>query len=488
MVRTHFFLFLILLLACVLRLYNFPYRYSLGVETVRDAVIGIEGARELQMPLTGSFSSLGPFTFGPLYAYQLIIATLIFRSLYAPWIYLTLISILYVVVIYKIGTLLEGPALGLLVATFAAVSPAQIISATHLTSHNVTNIFTVLAIYIFLKILKEKTSSWWNFLLGLVIGTGMNLHYQMAGLLVLPLLIFVSKPKNYVRLFACGAGVFVTFLPLLFFDLNNHWFNVRNMIYYFRFGKNMIYIPNRWLFYVRDFWPGFWADAFGIPTILAKAIMIIFLIVTAVQVAQKKLSRPYLLLLIALLVNFVLLRYYWGPRFYGYLNFLRPFVFLGTASTFLFLAKNMLGRIAMFLMVVLMLYLAAPRIISELAPDGLSYDMYRQMAEVEKKLGKGRYKTFGCYHSNQARNESKSFSLAFIADLHQQWSGPDKNIGLIANDCTDPTRLTYPPLTDGGIVDLSGASEEKLKRGGWEAITFRGIYDANARWWLKNDL
>ena len=62
-----YLLCIILGIAIFLRFYNFPYRYSLGEETVRDAVIGIEGARELQLPLTGAFSSLGPMGFVGVY-------------------------------------------------------------------------------------------------------------------------------------------------------------------------------------------------------------------------------------------------------------------------------------------------------------------------------------------------------------------------------------------------------------------------------------
>lgn len=107
--KIEFYLLLvILLIGSVLRFYNYPYRYSLGEETIRDAVIGIEGARQLQFPLTGSFSSLGSFTFGPWYAYQLIIFNLFVPFVYSPWIYLTLTSIFYIFVMYKIGSILGG--------------------------------------------------------------------------------------------------------------------------------------------------------------------------------------------------------------------------------------------------------------------------------------------------------------------------------------------------------------------------------------------
>src|SRR3990167_5364189 len=193
---------IIILLGSFLRLFNFPYRYGLGEETVRDEVVGIEAARELQLPLTGAFSSLGPFTFGPLYTYQVAFSYLVLPFNYSPWIYLSLISIFYIYIIYKIGEILNGKNFGLILAFIAAVSPAQIISATHLTSHNNTNLFAALSIWVFLIILSKDKSKWWNFLLGLIIGIGMNLHFQMGGLLILPLILFISKRKYLNFLFA----------------------------------------------------------------------------------------------------------------------------------------------------------------------------------------------------------------------------------------------------------------------------------------------
>src|SRR3990167_8842413 len=143
--KIQFYIFLgILLLGAFLRFYNYPFRYGLGEETIRDAVIGIEGARQLQFPLTGSFSSLGPFTFGPWYAYQLIVFYLVFPFVYSPWIYLSIISVFYIFIMYKIGKILNGDNFGLILAFLVAISPAQIISATHLTSHNNTNLFAAL--------------------------------------------------------------------------------------------------------------------------------------------------------------------------------------------------------------------------------------------------------------------------------------------------------------------------------------------------------
>src|SRR3989338_7221386 len=215
--KLHFYIFLgILLLGAFLRFYNYPYRYSLGEETVRDAVIGIEGARQLQFPLTGSFSSLGPFTFGTWYAYQLILFYLIIPSVYSPWIYLSIISVLYIFIMYKIGKILGGDNFGLVLSFITAISPAQIISATHLTSHNNTNLFAALSIWIFLILLSTNKSKWWNLLLGFIIGVGMNIHFQMGGLLMLPVVVLIYRRKLSNFMYT-ALGVIISFIPMLIF-------------------------------------------------------------------------------------------------------------------------------------------------------------------------------------------------------------------------------------------------------------------------------
>src|SRR3989344_3601898 len=299
--KLHIYIFLgILLLGAFLRFYNYPYRYSLGEETIRDAVIGIEGARQLQFPLTGSFSSLGPFTFGPWYAYQLIIFYLLIPFVYSPWIYLSIISVAYIFIMYKIGKILGGNIFAIVLAFLVAISPAQIISATHLTSHNNTNLFAALSIWIFLILLTKNRSKWWSLLLGFIIGVGMNLHFQMGGLLILPLVLFIYKRK-YTNFIYSGLGVVISFIPMLIFEMNNHWFTTRNLFYYLTVGKNAIYVPNRWLFYVRDFWPAFWSDALGVPVWFAYLTIILFMIYLIWLGWKKKLSRNLILLIFAFL-------------------------------------------------------------------------------------------------------------------------------------------------------------------------------------------
>lgn len=488
--KLQFYILLgILILGAFLRFYNYPYRYSLGEETVRDAVIGIQGARDLQFPLTGSFSSLGPFTFGPWYAYQLIVFYLIVPFVYSPWIYLSIISVIYIFIMYKIGKIIGGNAFALVLSFLAAISPAQIISATHLTSHNNTNLFAALAIWVFLILINKNKSKWWNFLLGFIIGVGMNLHFQMGGLLSLPLIVFLYKRK-FTNFICSGLGVIVSFVPMLIFELNNHWFTTKNIFFYLTEGKNAIYVPNRWLFYVRDFWPSFWADALGVPVWFGNVVIILFIGSLIWLGWKKKLSKNVLLLMGVFLINFVLLRYYWGPRFFGYLNFLRPFVFIFTAFAIINLKykKIYIGLILLPLIV----FFSYPRIVSELKLDPFSKRMHDGVRELTVKHPDKKFALYSCSKEYESSYNASTFSILFLLELEDRFSKDGLSVGLVY-DCEYPQKnsltfeeeINYPMLSKIGIVDFSTASKSAILEAGWSPISFAQIYDSYARWWFK---
>lgn len=480
-----YFLICLVIIGSILRIYNIPYRYSLGEETVRDAVIGIQGARELQFPLTGAFSSLGPFTFGPWYAYQMILFTIISPFHYSPWVYLTILSIAYIILMYKIGEILEGKFFGLMLAFLSTFSPAQIISATHLTSHNMTNIFAVGALFIFLKLMKREISYWWSFALGFLIGIGMNLHFQMSGLLVLPVILLFHRRKKPKYFFISLVGVAATFLPLFFFEANNHWFNTKNIFYYILYGKNAIYVPNRWLFYVRDFWPAFWADALGVSIFVADIIIVVFLLTVFLLGIKKKLSFSIIMLLAAFLSNFILLRYYWGPRFFGYLNFLRPFVFIFTSLTFTNLLKLYPRVKYIWLLAFFSIPLfALPMIRNQLNQDPFTLRVYDQIKTLNNRYPGEKFTIYGCSLHYSGAYNAFVFSSVFLLDKEKQISDNGKKIAVVAKDCPVPSTIGLTiDTTD--FVDFTTIDKKILEGRGWKPVTFPSIYELNARWWFK---
>lgn len=488
--KWHNFILLgIILVAIIFRFYNFPMRYGLGDETVRDAVIGIEGARQLQLPLTGSFSSAGSFTFGPWFYYQMILAYLLIPSHYSPWIYLSAISVLCVLIGYKIGEYLDGKFFGLTLGFLIAISPAQILSSTHLTSPNSIVFFALLAILIFIKMIKENTSYWWGLLFGLILGIGINIHYQMASLLVLILLLLIFRLKRWLYSVAAIFGVGVTFIPLLLFDLTNHWFTLKNILFYYLHGKNAIYVPNRWLFYLRDFWPGLWADTIGVPKWLAVLIILSTGMLITYLLVKKKLSLEILALAITLFMNFILFRYYWGERFFGYFVFMRPFIFIFTALPILYVSKLRYGLYGSLLLLGFLSIFILPKSLSWLSPDSFSVLMYKIAQDIEMKYPDKRISLYSCTE-DRVNNNAVLFSLAFLLDYHKKLSDDGVPVGLSSNNCKLDTASVFiknegTHEISSGIIDLSSFDRKMLVQSGWKSTSFKTIYDSTARWWFR---
>ena len=320
--------------------------------------------------------------------------------------------------------------------------------------------------------------------MGFILGVGMNLHFQMGGLLILPLTLFIYKRK-FLNFVYSGLGVIISFIPMLIFEMNNHWFTTRNIFFYLTEGKNAIYVPNRWLFYVRDFWPAFWSDALAVPVWFGNIIIILFIISLIWLGWKKKLSRNLVLLILAFLLNFILLRYYWGPRFFGYLNFLRPFVFIFTAFAIINLKYK---RVYIGLILLpLIIFFSYPRIISELKKDPYSMWVHNGVSELEKKYPNDKFSLYTCSTKYNSYYNSSAFSVLLLLEMKNKHDDKGKKMGL-REHCQLPRKTEkedYPILSNIGLVDFSSASNSAILEAGWKPLTFARMYDEYARWWFE---
>lgn len=482
-----------LVLAFFFRFYNTPYRYSFGEDSIRDALVALEGARELQLPLTGSFSSLGPFTFGPWYYYQLIIFSLTHIP-YAPWIFMGLQSVLLVFIMYKIGEYLQGKYFGILLSLLVCVASSQISIATELSNPNLVPLYSALSILIFLKIINKNLSRWWSFLLGISLGIGINIHYQMAGLLILLFFLLSKKQRNWSNFLAAISGLVITFIPLLIFDLNNHWFTFKNLVYYYTQGRKAIYVPNRWLFYIRDFWPMFVSYVLGVNQIVG---ILAFLSIPAAIVAlfKKKVPKPLLFLIISFVFNFILLRYYWGPRSFAYLQYMTPFIFIFVSYFILAAFKVRFGKYIAYSILALLLISILPNSFKQF--DTNSFTIYMQneasiLGQSNKKLS-----IYNCETNYKFRSEA----IVYLLSLKNKISENGFKIGFKDTRCPYPptSKYTsyeatssavlledlYPTINGTDAFDISKATEEARVITGWSNISPKVIYNSNVRWWFK---
>lgn len=496
-IKTPLVLLLILTVAIFFRFSNASVRYGIGDDSSRDAFVAYQGAKDLQFPLTGPFSSLGQFTFGPWYYWQLIVFTRLTHHSFAPWIYLALASTAFVFVMYATATQLMAPTAGLIVAILVSLSPPQISTAKGLTNPNLISLFAGLSVLLFLKLTTSNRSSWWWFLWGLVLGIGINIHYQMAGLvLFLPLVLFTQKKPLRLLLWTC-VGIGVTLVPMLLFDANNHWFLLRHMTEYYLRGKNAYYIPYRWLWYLRDFWPQFWAHTVGLPKVTGIPLLAVVAGTFLLALRKKQLAKPWILLLIVFGINFLALRYYWGERFFGYLQFLHPFIFLFTGFVLwkLLSFSRLLGMLATAGLIIAIL----PASIRELPADYPNLMARKDLALVKQVLPNQQIRIYSC----KRRGFSRTIALAYLLHIEKRLTDQggtalgywDADCGYPATASVNPYSQTpvinqlesyYPNLPSSALIKLTHATASALMQAGWgDPITPKGMFDATVRWWFR---
>jgi len=109
--KKYFIQLLIIVLAfsALLRLFNFYNHIALQSDTTRDIAIAKEAIERREIPVTGSFSSAGPFVFGPTFYWFLMISYLIWPfSLLTPWVIVQLIGLLTVATFMYFGKIVGG--------------------------------------------------------------------------------------------------------------------------------------------------------------------------------------------------------------------------------------------------------------------------------------------------------------------------------------------------------------------------------------------
>src|SRR3989344_1557043 len=187
---------------------------------------------------------------------------------------------------------------------------------------------------------------------------------------------------------------------------------------------------------------------------------------------------------------FILLRYYWGPRFFGYLNFLRPFVFIFTAFAIVNLKykKVYIGLTLLFFII----FFSYPRNISELVQDSFSASVRNKVSALEQKYPNKNFTLYTCAKKYISTYNSVAFSIYFFLELNNKASDKGVKIAL-ENDCDYPLnesaeKIGYPILDNirnFTLRDFSSASNSAILEAGWKPLTFAGMYKQYARWWFE---
>lgn len=324
----------IILVATGWRFYGFGSRWVLNQDQARDAIIGLYAIRNGQIPEIGSPSSAGPFNFGPWYDFTIMGWQKVLPTVAGPWIGFGILSVLIVVGMMKIGQMIEGKRLAMILGLITAFSVGQVENSGEMLNTVLVATTTTMALVAMVKMIKEK-KIWWGVGLGLGAGWSINCHFQSWGLLSLMLTAALinnfdwrGKIKSGL---AMGVGFLITFIPIIIFDIGNKGVWIQSVFEYYTVGVKKFYVPVRWLTEIRDFWPRlFGAVTVGVPeagyVILGLGVVVGLMLI----IKKKKIEKFWLALGASLLIQVLLMRFYRGVRSREYLIVFQGYIILIT--------------------------------------------------------------------------------------------------------------------------------------------------------------
>lgn len=327
--------FLILIVAALLRFYDYNDRIAFGPDQIASALQAKYALDTKQLPLLGPFSSAGAFqTGGEWYWIVMLGWILVPFSSVAPWIFITLLSLVFIVILMYFAKLLINDKFALVVGFFAAISPTQITQSLNLTNQTPMALFSVLGLLCSYMLLKTNKTIY-SFLMGLSIGFAASVHLQGIAMLsfAIPTFIF-GKIFQLKKIIVFGIGGLLPWIPVIVKDSENNFSTTRNMINYYLFNSNPVpfeVLGRRWLTFISDFIPRSWGEILGGNIYIGYLVITLCTIFFFYLLKNNKLKKEWGILFVSLGISLIFLRYTRTPLFLSYLVFINPLIFLLTA-------------------------------------------------------------------------------------------------------------------------------------------------------------
>ncbi len=479
---------LILFSSLVLRFYNFPQRWGLGGDDGRDAMIALEALKRHEIPLIGPFSSAGPFVFGPVYYYFIMLAYLVLPFLIsAPWILTGIFGILTVWLFLYFGKLIDGEKLSLLLGVLAATSPQLVARSLMLGPHTFISTFTVLLMICFVILWKRKKIIY-GFWMGVFLGIALSMHYQAINLFIFfPAIFFVTSLslKNRIKaFFLMVLGFIIPSLPLLYWDSHQNFANMNNILDYLLIAQYRIYVPNSWRLFLFNFMPWYWSFVIGrfyiISFILAFFSGIYFVYLSLRKKIRLEIFSLGLIFFIFLLVS----RFYKGERSEGYLLYLAPFILIFSSIflNFIISYKNKLVRYLgfVFLLIIILGNLITIKNSYFKTPAMAYKDMSNRLSE---KYPGEKFSIFVYKYKQYDQSMGLSLTMGFEGKVNK--SGIPLGVACYGRSC--PNELK--PILESGtaLFDLRGVKKQDFngKNKIWINVNQDSVYN-DLIGWSKN--
>jgi hypothetical protein len=478
---------LIVVLAIILRFSNYDNRWILGGDQSSFALNARYMISSHSLPFLGPFSSAGPFQTSGIWYWIIALGTLLNPHLiYSPWIFLTCIYVLFVILTTYIGYKLEGKSFAIIVCILSTLSTAEIAHGVNLSNQTPVPFFALLAIFASVMYLQKRQQRY-IFLLGFSVGIASAIHLQ--GIALMSLILFtlligkVKSPTSYLLLL---IGLFLPWAPVFYIDYSRHFRNTNNMIYYFLFEKNkpeFAVLGRRWLTFVTKFIPQSWGIIVAGIDYIGYLFAVLFPIFFIFKFYKKTLKKEWIVIGLSLVLMEIILRYTRTPLFDTFYAFLHPFIILisGYLIYIVFRRQKYIGLL--FLIVVSISALQSD--INQIK-TGFTNNLLND-ANISSQKINAMYpnKNFAIYdYLFQTSAESQTLSLIYSTKNRIDDHGTRVGVSNRDLDSTSKAKFLF---TNGAyrLYDLSGLSSAEVISEGWVLVNPSAVY-ASTQSWYKN--
>lgn len=477
----------ITILGAYVRFYNYSNRWGLAYDQAHDAIVARGALDQRKIPLLGPFSSAGPFQTGGEWYWIIMIGTQFNPSLVmSPWIFLTTLCVLYVMLLIYVGKELYGQNYGLLLGLLGSISTAGIAQSVSLTNQTPLAIISLLSIWSAVRCVKTKRPFYF-FTLGFFVSLAISIHLQGTALVSVVIVTFLfSGIPTRREIFYLALGLLLPAMPLLWYDLQNDFINIRNMLQYYlvdQYKISLDVLGRRWLTYLTEFWPKAWSHMIGGQIVVTYALVLVGFIEYIYCRFKKENIHVWTFIICCFGFLMTIIRYARVPLFDSFVFFTHPFVLMLTAFVIYFLLKHIKTVGLTFLILTIGGTLVAS--IREInygsnltAQESISFKnaIYRKFLPSTK---------FAVYDYNYLTADS---SLPFVLYMHADGNISDEGRKIGFSTGVMPR---YWPLiasfSGKTVFDLSGSSSAELKQSGWQLVNPNSIYLETEEWRQYHD-
>lgn len=239
LLKSSWFLLVILIIAGAVRFYNFSDRITFGPEQAISLIVSGDYINEkfslLGLPSTQRTTSFGHIIFyPPNFNYSLIPVMMIANyDVVKITMFFALLNLFTGLLIYIFINKVFSKNTAIFSSAIFLFDALMINHSMFIWSVNYLPLLSVLTLYfLYLKYIESK-SLWTDPAIGVLVGLSVSVEYLylISGTLILVILLFLSKQKLRSLMFFI-IGVVISLLPTIIFDLTHNFYHVNTLWQY----------------------------------------------------------------------------------------------------------------------------------------------------------------------------------------------------------------------------------------------------------------